>query len=177
MFCTDVAARGLDFPSIDWVVQFDCPDNAESYIHRDDLPSSNNQEMNSIPSINQDVYVVSSSIVQETNEQQPLINQNKMNEQQQILSENKLINKSYKPSYDEDSSVYTSISDFNINNDYPLLHQSVTNDFDYNNYHDPMFQEDYFSDELYPYDFDLNDLSYPCEYLAYQHNQSDNVIF
>ena len=34
MFCTDVAARGLDFPSIDWVVQFDCPEDAESYIHR-----------------------------------------------------------------------------------------------------------------------------------------------
>lgn len=34
MFCTDVAARGLDFPSIDWVVQMDCPDSTEMYIHR-----------------------------------------------------------------------------------------------------------------------------------------------
>ena len=135
------------------------------------------QDMNSISSDDQVTNDVPFPFDQETNEQQPLINQNKMNEQQQILSENKRINKSYKPSYDEDSSVYTNISDFNINNDYPLLHQSVTNNFDYNNYHDPMFQEDYFSDELYPYDFDLNDLSYPCEYPAYQHNLSDNIIF
>lgn len=34
MFATDVAARGLDFPAVDWVVQFDCPEDAETYIHR-----------------------------------------------------------------------------------------------------------------------------------------------
>jgi superfamily II DNA/RNA helicase len=34
LFATDIAARGLDFPSVDWVVQFDCPDDTESYIHR-----------------------------------------------------------------------------------------------------------------------------------------------
>jgi ATP-dependent RNA helicase DDX10/DBP4 len=34
LFATDVAARGLDFPSIDWVVQVDAPENAETYIHR-----------------------------------------------------------------------------------------------------------------------------------------------
>jgi hypothetical protein len=51
LFATDVAARsallpprlsapfltlcrGLDFPSVDWVVQFDCPDSAATYIHR-----------------------------------------------------------------------------------------------------------------------------------------------
>ncbi|KAG5519736.1 hypothetical protein PMAC_000009 [Pneumocystis sp. 'macacae'] len=34
MFCTDIAARGLDFPMIDWVLQFDCPENADTYIHR-----------------------------------------------------------------------------------------------------------------------------------------------
>eukprot|EP00850_Spirogloea_muscicola_P013125 SM000087S23407 [mRNA] locus=s87:423710:427944:- [translate_table: standard] len=33
-FCTDVAARGLDFPQVDWVVQTDCPDDVASYIHR-----------------------------------------------------------------------------------------------------------------------------------------------
>ena len=34
LFSTDIAARGLDFPSVNWVVQVDCPDDVESYIHR-----------------------------------------------------------------------------------------------------------------------------------------------
>lgn len=34
LLATDVAARGLDFPQIDWVVQLDCPDDVETYIHR-----------------------------------------------------------------------------------------------------------------------------------------------
>ncbi|KAJ3225369.1 ATP-dependent RNA helicase dbp4 [Clydaea vesicula] len=34
LFATDVAARGLDFPSVDWVLQVDCPEDAETYIHR-----------------------------------------------------------------------------------------------------------------------------------------------
>ena len=34
LFATDVAARGLDFPAVDWVVQLDAPEDAETYIHR-----------------------------------------------------------------------------------------------------------------------------------------------
>ncbi|RKP05027.1 P-loop containing nucleoside triphosphate hydrolase protein, partial [Thamnocephalis sphaerospora] len=34
LFCTDVAARGLDFPAVDWVLQVDCPEDADTYIHR-----------------------------------------------------------------------------------------------------------------------------------------------
>ncbi|KAL6544466.1 DEAD-box ATP-dependent RNA helicase 32 [Orobanche minor] len=35
LFSTDVTARGLDFnKAVDWVVQVDCPDNVDSYIHR-----------------------------------------------------------------------------------------------------------------------------------------------
>lgn len=34
LFATDIAARGLDFPSVNWVVQMDCPEDANSYIHR-----------------------------------------------------------------------------------------------------------------------------------------------
>lgn len=34
LFATDIAARGLDFPAVDWVVQADCPEDAETYIHR-----------------------------------------------------------------------------------------------------------------------------------------------
>ncbi|XP_002974028.2 DEAD-box ATP-dependent RNA helicase 32 [Selaginella moellendorffii] len=34
MFATDIAARGLDFPTVDWVVQADCPEDVATYIHR-----------------------------------------------------------------------------------------------------------------------------------------------
>ncbi|KAI9308591.1 P-loop containing nucleoside triphosphate hydrolase protein [Cunninghamella echinulata] len=34
LFCTDIAARGLDFPAVDWVIQLDCPEDADTYIHR-----------------------------------------------------------------------------------------------------------------------------------------------
>ncbi|EAX89911.1 DEAD/DEAH box helicase family protein [Trichomonas vaginalis G3] len=34
IFTTDVAARGLDFPDITWVVQMDCPSSTDTYIHR-----------------------------------------------------------------------------------------------------------------------------------------------
>ena len=34
MFATDIAARGLDFPSVDWVVQVDAPEDCAMYIHR-----------------------------------------------------------------------------------------------------------------------------------------------
>ncbi|XP_075997598.1 putative ATP-dependent RNA helicase DDX10 [Genypterus blacodes] len=34
LFATDIAARGLDFPAVNWVVQFDCPEDADTYIHR-----------------------------------------------------------------------------------------------------------------------------------------------
>jgi ATP-dependent RNA helicase DDX18/HAS1 len=34
MLCTDVAARGLDIPAVDWIVQYDPPDEPNEYIHR-----------------------------------------------------------------------------------------------------------------------------------------------
>ncbi len=34
LFCTDIASRGIDFPAVDWVVQYDCPEDVYTYIHR-----------------------------------------------------------------------------------------------------------------------------------------------
>ena len=32
--CTDVAQRGLDFPKVDWIVQFDPPQWSDQFVHR-----------------------------------------------------------------------------------------------------------------------------------------------
>eukprot|EP00672_Neobodo_designis_P026140 CAMPEP_0174829016 /NCGR_PEP_ID=MMETSP1114-20130205/1670_1 /TAXON_ID=312471 /ORGANISM="Neobodo designis, Strain CCAP 1951/1" /LENGTH=964 /DNA_ID=CAMNT_0016062751 /DNA_START=62 /DNA_END=2956 /DNA_ORIENTATION=+ len=34
LFCTDVAARGLDMPAVSWIIHFDPPTDDRSYIHR-----------------------------------------------------------------------------------------------------------------------------------------------
>jgi ATP-dependent RNA helicase DDX10/DBP4 len=34
LVCTDIASRGLDFPLVDWVIQLDCPEDVDMYIHR-----------------------------------------------------------------------------------------------------------------------------------------------
>ncbi|KAJ2937775.1 hypothetical protein O0L34_g17904 [Tuta absoluta] len=34
LFCTDIAARGLDIPCVDWIVQYDPPTDPKEYIHR-----------------------------------------------------------------------------------------------------------------------------------------------
>ncbi len=34
LFCTDVAARGVDIPQVDWILQFDAPQNPEFFVHR-----------------------------------------------------------------------------------------------------------------------------------------------
>lgn len=34
LLATDIAARGLDFPNVDWVIQVDCPEDTAMYIHR-----------------------------------------------------------------------------------------------------------------------------------------------
>lgn len=34
LLCTDVAARGLDIPTVDWIIQYDPPTEISEYIHR-----------------------------------------------------------------------------------------------------------------------------------------------
>ena len=34
LFCTDVAARGLDIKNVDWIIQFSCPQEIEDYCHK-----------------------------------------------------------------------------------------------------------------------------------------------
>jgi ATP-dependent RNA helicase DDX10/DBP4 len=34
LISTNIASRGLDFPMIDWVIQYDIPENTETYVHR-----------------------------------------------------------------------------------------------------------------------------------------------
>ena len=34
MVTTNLSARGLDFPKVDWVIQMDAPDDYTNYIHR-----------------------------------------------------------------------------------------------------------------------------------------------
>lgn len=34
LICTDIASRGLDFPVVNWVIQLDCPEDVDAYIHR-----------------------------------------------------------------------------------------------------------------------------------------------
>eukprot|EP00884_Botryococcus_braunii_P021246 jgi/Botrbrau1/7805/Bobra.0159s0233.1 len=34
LLCTDVAARGLDIPDVDWIVQYDPPQDPDAFVHR-----------------------------------------------------------------------------------------------------------------------------------------------
>ena len=34
LVCTDVMARGIDIPEVDWVLQYDPPSTASSFVHR-----------------------------------------------------------------------------------------------------------------------------------------------
>lgn len=34
LLCTDIAQRGLDFPFVDWIIQYDIPLSPDEYLHR-----------------------------------------------------------------------------------------------------------------------------------------------
>lgn len=36
LLCTDVLARGMDIPEVNWVIQYDPPTSAATFVHRYD---------------------------------------------------------------------------------------------------------------------------------------------
>jgi len=48
LFATDVAARGLDFPDVDWVFQANAPEDSDLYIHRVGRTARNNRKGSSL---------------------------------------------------------------------------------------------------------------------------------
>eukprot|EP00040_Diaphanoeca_grandis_P021101 m.112363 g.112363 ORF g.112363 m.112363 type:complete len:787 (+) comp28189_c0_seq2:200-2560(+) len=48
LICTDVAARGLDVPDVEWVVQYDPPQNPASFVHRCGRTARNGKPGNAI---------------------------------------------------------------------------------------------------------------------------------
>lgn len=48
LLCTDVAARGLDIPDVDWVVQYDAPQNPEAFVHRCGRTARNGKDGNAL---------------------------------------------------------------------------------------------------------------------------------
>jgi ATP-dependent RNA helicase DDX31/DBP7 len=48
LLCTDVAARGLDLPAVDWIVQFDAPQETRDYVHRVGRTARRGQEGSSL---------------------------------------------------------------------------------------------------------------------------------
>jgi ATP-dependent RNA helicase RhlE len=34
LIATDISARGIDIPNVDWVINYDLPESSEQYVHR-----------------------------------------------------------------------------------------------------------------------------------------------
>ncbi|KAM0687000.1 ATP-dependent rRNA helicase spb4 [Conglomerata obtusa] len=48
LFCTDIAARGIDFKNVDYVIHFDAPLDPSNFIHRSGRTARNTQEGKSV---------------------------------------------------------------------------------------------------------------------------------
>jgi ATP-dependent RNA helicase DDX55/SPB4 len=59
LLCTDVLARGVDIPEIDWVIQCDPPSNAAAFVHRVGRTARQGNEGNALIILqpNEDAYV------------------------------------------------------------------------------------------------------------------------
>lgn len=59
LLCTDVLARGVDIPEMDWVLQWDAPSNAASFVHRVGRTARQGNEGNALIMLlpNEDAYI------------------------------------------------------------------------------------------------------------------------
>ncbi|XP_039429486.1 probable ATP-dependent RNA helicase DDX55 homolog [Culex pipiens pallens] len=59
LLCTDVLARGVDIPEVDWVLQWDPPSNAAAFVHRVGRTARQGQEGNALIMLlpTEDAYV------------------------------------------------------------------------------------------------------------------------
>ena len=48
LIATDVSARGIDIPNVDYVVNYDLPDKSENYVHRVGRTGRGNQRGNAV---------------------------------------------------------------------------------------------------------------------------------
>ena len=87
LFATDIASRGVDFPSVDWVIQLDCPDDMATYIHRVGRTARYKSKGNSLLFISQG----EAKLVDELTSKSLVIKKIKINPTKIILSENPAI--------------------------------------------------------------------------------------
>lgn len=59
LLCTDVLARGIDVPEVDWVFQWDPPSNASAFVHRVGRTARQGNEGNALVMLlpNEDAYI------------------------------------------------------------------------------------------------------------------------
>jgi ATP-dependent RNA helicase DDX10/DBP4 len=93
LFATDIASRGVDFPFVDWVIQLDCPEDVQTYIHRVGRTARYKSKGNSILFVNpKESKFVDNLSIKNIGAKKIKINQGKMINLQpiirSILSEN-----------------------------------------------------------------------------------------
>ena len=86
LFCTDVASRGLDFTGVDWILQVDCPEDVDQYIHRVGRSARYLKGGNTLLLLNKS----ESAFVDALNEKEIPVKEIKMNKEKQLSIAEKL---------------------------------------------------------------------------------------